>query len=109
MPMIHTIHRNFLVMMKLPLLLLELFSGPSHSARGEYWPHGIALVVEADHQIGSADVDRIHRNLLAMMKHPLLLLELFSGSSHSTLGDFWAHGIAIVVETDRQIGSADVD
>jgi hypothetical protein len=44
-----------------------------------------------------------------MMKHPLLLLELFSGSSHSTLGDYWAHGIAIVVETDRQIGSADVD
>ncbi len=67
-------------------------------------------MVEADHQIGSADVDRIqYRNLLAMMKHPLLLLELFSGSSHSPLGDYWAHGIAIVVEADRQIGSANFD
>jgi hypothetical protein len=57
LPMIHTIHRNFLVMMKLPLLLLELFSSSSHSTLGDYWAHGIAIVVETDRQIGSADVD----------------------------------------------------
>jgi hypothetical protein len=73
----------------------------------------------------------IHTNSLVMTKHPLLLLELFSGSNdsirqcsmemathsmeiasvyHGVVEEYCANGLAIVDEVaDRQIGFTDVD
>ena len=79
MPMIHTIHRNFLVMMKLPLLLLELFSGSN---------------------------DSIRQCSMEMATHSMEIASVY----HGVVEEYCANGLAIVDEVaDRQIGFTDVD